>query len=403
MRLGFGLPAFDEPGTTAAVALGAPVAPESAAALRRSEMVIGWPRPSSVRSSPGQSVQRRRLACREAVLPGGLLRHQLQFLGAGDVGAEHLHEHDRDDGDVQEEHDGERGGGAVAELVGLVPGQHGEGFHGFLAGADQHEGQVEHAQRVEHAEQHGHQEGGLDQREGDGAELAPPAGAVDPGGFVDFAGDDLHAGEDQEADERGGLPDFGDDDGELGGVAFGGPEDFGAEQVVGDAVGLEDPAPQQAGDGGGHGPRDQDAGAQEGPAAEGAVHGEGQAEAQDGLEEHRGDGEEGGVGEGVQEAPAGFADEEVGVVGQAHEGFDVGDEAVRVQAGFGAEQGLVHRGEQRVHNHQGQHQDGGGEQHRGHAAFTGGAFAASARAAAGWGVPVCAPAGGAVVVVMLGT
>ena len=168
----------------------------------------------------------------------------------------------------------------------------------------------------------------------------------------------------------------------LGGVALGGPEDFAAEQGVGDAVGLEDPAPQQAGDGGGHGPGDQDAGAQEGPAAEGAVHGQGQAEAQDGLEEHRGDGEEGGVGEGVEEAPAGFADEQVGVVGQAHEGFDVGDEAVRVQAGFGAEQGLVHRGEQRVHDHQGQHQDGGGEQHRGHAAFAGGAFAASARA--GW-------------------
>ena len=62
----------------------------------------------------------------------------------------------------------------------------------------------------------------------------------------------------------------------------------------------------------------------------------------------------------------------------AHEGFHIGDEAVRVQAGFGAEQGLVHRGEQRVHNHQGQHQEGGGEQHRGHAAFAGGAFAAFA-------------------------
>lgn len=290
-----------------------------------------------------------------------------QLFGTGDVRAQHLHEHDGDDGDVQEEDHGERGRGAVAELVGLVPGEHGEGFHGFLAGADEDEREVEHPQRVEHTEEHGHQERRLHQGERDGAQLAPPAGPVDLRGLVHFLGDDLHAGQDQESDERRSLPHLGDDHGQLGGGALGGPKDFAAQQGVGDAVRLEDPAPQQAGDGGGHGPRHQDAGAEEGPAAERPVHGQRQTQAKDGLQQHRGDGEERGVAEGIQEAPAGFAHEQVRVVGQAHEGLALGDEAIRVQAGFGAEERLVDGRDERVHDHQGQHQEGGGEQHGGHA------------------------------------
>ena len=83
------------------------------------------------------------------------------------VGAEQLDERERDQEDVEEEHHGVRGGRPEPDVGGLVLGQHRQRLHRFLAGADQHERQVEHPQRVQQPEQHGHQQRRLDQRQRD--------------------------------------------------------------------------------------------------------------------------------------------------------------------------------------------------------------------------------------------
>ena len=107
-----------------------------------------------------------------------------------------------------------------------------------------------------------------------------------------------------------------------------------------------------------------------------------------------------GVGEGVQEAPAGFANEEVGVVGQTHEGLDVGDEAVpsrpdsaRNRDWCTAESSgyTITRASTKMV----------GESSIAAIGPSPGEQLPRRRRLPGWGVPGCAPAGGAVVVVIL--
>jgi len=105
-----------------------------------------------------------------------------------------------------------------------------------------------------------------------------------------------------------------------------------AEDRVGDAVLVEDPSPQDGGDGGGDGPRHQDGGAHEAAPTHGLVHDEGHGDAQNRLQDDGDDTEERRVPGGGPEAFT-RGGEDVGVVLQADEGRDLGDEAgVLVQA-----------------------------------------------------------------------
>jgi len=176
----------------------------------------------------------------------------------------------------------------------------------------------------------------------------------------------------------------GDDDPRPGRVLAPGPQDAGAEDLVGNALEGEDEEPQFGGDRRGDGPWHQDRRPKQTASAECAGHDDCHPEADDGFENYRRDSEEERRANGAPELctkiprragdcdPAGGALLKDPVLVVRQTGATTGHERTSggVQPGVLLE-GLEDGGDDRIDNDNGQHNDARGNQHRGRSALGG--------------------------------